>query len=134
QVLRGQFRFLAVYFTAIVPREEGLDSLRWEPVIYGLPPKKPDRSVTEAITDLSGGADDKFNSLPPYRQEEALSFVWQSFNARLLFSLGLIEAESESELPDREREWLHDASVDLEKALRKRTDLPSAYRSILARS
>ena len=33
QVVRGQFRFLAVYFTAIAPTEEGLAGLVFEPVI-----------------------------------------------------------------------------------------------------
>src|SRR5262249_30897799 len=35
--------------------------------------------------------------------------------------------------PDRERDWIHDASVDLEKALLKRMDLRAVYRSMLAK-
>ena len=63
-----------------------------------------------------------------------MSLLYQVVNERMIFPIGLIETENQPELANHARDWFHDASVDLEKALRSRTDLPSAYRSMLAKS
>src|SRR5439155_12855377 len=85
------------------------------------------------LADLLKGADDKFNSLPFSERDAVMSFLYQVVNDKMLFPLGLVDTETRSEFPDRERDWIHDTSVDLEKALLRRMDLPSVYRSILAK-
>lgn len=137
QVLRGQFRFLAVYFCAVAPaKEDGLDSLQWEPVVYygTLAQEKLDRVILEAAMDVFKDSRDKFVSLPPFQQEEVLRLTFRLTNPIRLMGFGMSATESDPKLNDRDRAWLRDASVDLESALEKRSDLPTAYRSILARS
>ena len=135
QALRGQFRFLKVYFSAISQGDDaGLDSLQWEPALYGSVSRKLNRHVVEAIPDVLQGYSDKLNALTPDQQEELIRNVYRVLNGFRMFSFGMTVSDTDLNVGERDQEWLEYASVDLNSALEKQSDFPSSYRSILARS
>ena len=136
QALRGQFRFLKVYFPTISQDDDdGLDSLQWEPEVYdGTLSRKLSRETEQAISEYYPSYEDILKALAPGQQEEFMRLVYHLFNKSRLFRLGVSIEKADLKLEDRDREWLEYASVDLKSALEKKPDFPSSYRSILARS
>ena len=135
QALRGQFRFLKVYFSAISQGDDaGLDSLQWEPAVYGSVSKTLNRHVVEVIPDVLQGYSDKLNALTPDQQEELIREVYRFLNNLRMFRFGMTVSDTDLKVGERDQEWLEYASVDLKGALENKLDFPSSYRSILARS
>ena len=136
QALRGQFRFLKVYFYTISREDnDGLDSLQWEPEVYdGTLSRKLSRETAQAISEYSPSYEDIFKVLAPDQQEEFMGVMYHLFNKSRLFNYGVSIAKADLKLGDQDHEWLEHASVDLKSALEKKPDFPSGYRSILAGS
>ena len=136
QGLRGQFRFLKVYFSTISQEDnDGLDSLQWEPEVYnGTLSRKLSRETAQAISEYYPSNEDILEALAPDQMEEFMGVMYHFSNKSRLFNFGVSIAKADLKLGDQDQEWLEHASVDLKSALEKKPDFPSGYRSILAGS
>jgi hypothetical protein len=105
-----------------------------EPVVYGSFPEKCEPDVCQAVVDALHGEKGWFESLTPPHKKESMRVMSQITNAFRLFRFGMSVAETDPKLEDTDRQWLREASLDLENALERKLDLPAACRSVLARS
>ncbi len=129
QALRGQFRFLKVYFSTISQGDDdGLDSLTWEPKVYDgtVSEKRVDQVISEYFP--------RWKTLATDQKEEFMGVIYHYINKKKLFNFGVSITKADLKLGDQDQEWLEYASIALKSALEKKPDFPSGYRSILAGS
>ena len=133
-LLRGQFRFLRVFFSKVMPHEgTGLESLAWEPRVYGVD-SELDVWEWKAIAEELGkeGNSQKPRQRTPEQWDKYIRGIYYCYYSLFLLNYSCCANYPIQPISDSgERGWLIDAAADLKKALEGGKDLPTVYDAVV---